>query len=161
MGSQSPFKQIAASESFAFRQITKKVGDKASGLNPLEIMESCEMVHVVETASFDFPNYPEAKKSFHAIYFKLSPDFVIQRGLFNGLISIGKPEGVLLEFQKELGTYTLKYYQADETMATHYISKIFRLVSEEIRFKRILKRSIEKQKAFVKEEQLLRMELFA
>ncbi len=161
MSSQSLATQFPANESFAFQKITKKQGFNATGLNPLEIMESCEMVHVIETASFDFPNYPEARKSFHVIYFSLSPNFVIQRGLFNGLISIGKPAGVLLEFQKELGTYTLKYYQANETLAKLYISKIFRLVSEEIRFKNILKRSIANQKAFAKEEQLLKMELFS
>jgi hypothetical protein len=161
MSSQSLSTSFAANESFAFQKITKKQGVNATGLNPLEIMESCEMVNVTETASFDFPNYPEARKSFHVIYFKLSPDFVIHRGLFNGLISIGKSAGVILEFQKELNTYNLKYYRSDETKASLYISKIFRFISDEIRFKQILKKSIANQKAFAKEEQFLKLELFA
>ncbi|WP_373493020.1 hypothetical protein [Aquiflexum sp.] len=153
--------QIAANESFAFQKITKKEGANTKGLNPLEIMESCGMVNVLETASFNFPNFPEAKKSFQVIYFELSEEFQAVKGLFNGLISLGQEEGVILESEKELSRYSLKYYVSDEMAVNSYLTKIFRFVSDEIRFKQILKKSIANQKAFAKEEQLLRMELFA
>lgn len=119
------------------------------------------MVNVLETASFDFPNFPEAKKSFQVIYFELSEEFQAIKGLFNGLISLGHKDAVILEFEKDLSRYSLKYYVADEENVNRYLHKIFNFVSDEIRFKRILKQSIENQKAFAKEEQLLIKELFA
>ena len=127
----------------------------------MEIMESCEMVNVIETASFDFPNFPEAKKSFQVIYFELSEEFHAIKGLFNGIINLGHKDAVILYFEKELSRYSLKYYVADEEGVNSYLTKIFRFLSEEIRFKQILKQSIENQKAFAREEQLLKMELFA
>ena len=161
MSSQSLSAHIPANDSFAFQKISKKTGTNISGLNPLEIMRSCEMVNVLEIASFDFPNYPEAKKSFQVIYFELSEEYQSIKGLFNGLISFGQSEGVILEFEKDLSRYSLKYYVSNQEAVSNYMTKIFRFVSDEIRFKRILKKTIENQKAFAKEEQLLKMELFA
>lgn len=151
----------SANDSFAFQKITKKEGANTKGLSPLEIMISCEMVNVLETASFDFPNFPEAKKSFQVIYFELSEEFQAVKGLFNGLISLGHKDAVILDFEKDLSRYSLKFYVSQEAEVTNYLNKIFRFVSDEIRFKKILKKSIENQKAFAKEEQLLKMELFA
>lgn len=161
MNSHSLSTQIAAKDSFSFQKITKKEGAFIKGLNPLEIIKSCEMVNVLETASFDFPNFPEAKKSFQVIYFELSEEFQAIKGLFNGLISFGHKSTVILDFEKELSRYSLKFYLSDEEVVNNYLNKIFSFVSDEIRFKRILKKSIENQKAFAKEEQLLRMELFS
>lgn len=161
MSSQSLSTQFSANESFAFQKITKKQEINATGLNPLAIMKSCEMVHVIETASFDFPNFPEAKKSFQVIYFELSEEFYAIRGLFNGLINLGHKDAVILDFEKELSRYSLKFYISEEEGVKNYLTKIFRLVSEEIRFRQVLKRSIANQKAFAKAEQFLKMELFA
>jgi hypothetical protein len=110
MNSHSLSTQIAANESFAFQKITKKQEINAKGLNPLAIMKSCEMVNVIETASFDFPNFPEAKKSFQVIYFELSEEFHAIKGLFNGLINLGHKDAVILDFEKELSRYSLKFY---------------------------------------------------
>jgi hypothetical protein len=161
MNSHSLSPQIAANEPFAFQKITKRAGIDTLVLNPLEIMESCEIVNVLETAFFDFPNFPEAKKKFHVIYFQLAPQYSSLKGLFNGLISIGQPNGVLLEIEKEKLTYSLKYYESDQEKINEYLNKIFRIVLEEIRFKSILKKIIQNQVVFAKEEQLLRSELFA
>ncbi|WP_373522906.1 hypothetical protein [Aquiflexum sp.] len=161
MSSHSLPTQTAAIEIFAFQKITKKEGAYTKDLNPLEIIESCEMVNVLETASFDFPNFPEAKKSFHVIYFELSEEFQAVKGLFNGLISLGHKDAVILDFEKDLSRYSLKFYVSQEAEVNNYLNKIFRFVSDEIRFKKILKKSIANQKAFAKEEQLLRKELFA
>lgn len=161
MSSQSLSTSFAANESFAFQKITKKQGVNVTGLNPLEIIESCEMVNVIETASFDFPNFPEANKSFQVIYFELSEEFHKIRGLFNGLINLGHKDAVILDFEKELSRYSLKFYVSEEEGVKNYLTKIFRFISEEIRFKQILKKSIANQRAFAKEEQFLKMELFA
>jgi hypothetical protein len=161
MSSHSLSTIAAANETFAFQKITKKEGANTKVLNPLVIMNSCEMVNVLETASFDFPNFPEAKKSFQVIYFELSEEFQAVKGLFNGLISLGRKDTVMLDFEKDLSRYSLKFYVSQETEVINYLNKIFKFISDEIRFKRILKKSIANQKAFAKEEQLLRMELFA
>jgi hypothetical protein len=161
MNSHSLSTQTAANEIFAFQKITKKEGANTKGLSPLEIMNSCEMVNVLETASFDFPNFPEAKKSFQVIYFELSEEFQAVKGLFNGLISLGHKDAVILDFEKDLSRYSLKFYVSQEADVNNYLNKIFKFVSDEIRFKKILKKSIENQKAFAKEEHLLKMELFA
>lgn len=161
MSTQSLSPLSLANDSFAFQKITKKEGISTQGLNPLEVLASCEMVNVLETASFDFPNFPEAKKSFQVIYFELSEEFQTIKGLFNGLISFGQGDGVILDFEKDLSRYSLKYYVSDQEAVNSYLTKIFRFVSEEIRFKKILAKSIANQKAFAKEEQLLKMELFA
>jgi hypothetical protein len=105
----------------------KSKGSMLTGLNPLEIMESCEMVNVIETASFDFPNFPEAKKSFQVIYFELSEEFHKIRGLFNGLINLGHKDAVILDFEKELSRYSLKFYVSEEEGVKNYLTKIFNL----------------------------------
>lgn len=161
MSSQSLSTQFAANESFAFQKITKKQGINVTALNPLAILKSCEMVKVIETASFDFPNFPEAKKSFQVIYFELSEEFHVIKGLFNGIINLGHKDAVILDYEKELSRYSLKFYVSEEEGVKKYLTKIFRFISDEIRFKQILKRSIANQKAFAKEEQLLKMELFS
>jgi hypothetical protein len=148
-------------EVFAFQKILKKEVNGTPSLSPLQILESCEMVEVMETAFFDFPNFPEAKKKFHVIYFQLAPQYSFLKGLFNGLISIGQPKGVLLEIEKEKETYSLKFYESEKLNVNNYLNKIFRIVLEEIRFKRILKKIIQNQEIFAKEEQLLKSELFA
>jgi hypothetical protein len=160
-----PYQSITAPnhspEVFAFQKISKKEVKGTPYLSPLQILESCEMVEVMEAAFFDFPNFPEARKKFHVIYFQLAPHYSSLKGLFNGLISIGQPKGVLLEFEKEKLTYSLKFYESNKVNVNDYLNKIFRIVSEEIRFKRILKKIIQNQEAFAKEEHLLKAELFA
>ncbi|MFD2200742.1 hypothetical protein [Shivajiella indica] len=153
--------RFQSNEEFSFWKVSKKDSLTGNIIDPVQILESCGMVELVGTASFDFPNFPEANKSFNLINFKLTNGFTELKGLLNGLISIGKPIGVMAEFEKERGIYSLKYYKADEPTVNAYLKKIFRIVSEEIRFKLILRKLIENQKAFAKEEQLLKAELFA
>ena len=64
-------------------------------------------------------------------------------------------------FEKERKIYSLKYYKSDEEVVNVYLNRVFRFVSEEIRFKRILRKMLENQKAFAKEEGLLKAELFS
>jgi hypothetical protein len=160
MSVQKTSVQTPSQELFSFQKISKRSENPSQSINAVEMLNGCEMVQLTGQGSFDFPNFPEAKKSFQVLYFKLSADFESLKGLFNGLISIGQPKGVILEFQKELNTYTLKFYTADEPSVFHYFSKITKVVSEEIRFKKILKKIIENQKSFEAEGQLLRNELF-
>ncbi|MCL6260172.1 hypothetical protein M3O96_13810 [Aquiflexum sp. TKW24L] len=161
MASQITSQQAPVQESFSFQTVSKRSEILSNPVNVVDMIMACEMVELTGQGSFNFPNYPEANKNFQVLYFKLTSDFENLKGLFNGLISIGQPQGVILEFQKELNTYTLKFYSSNEIAAAGYFSKITKVISEEIRFKKILKKIIENQKAFEAEGQLLRNEIFA
>lgn len=161
MASQISTQQSPIQESFTFQSVSKRSEILAPSVSVTEMIMACDMVELTGQGSFNFPNYPEANKNFQVLYFKLTSDFESLKGLFNGLISIGQPNGVILEFQKELNTYTLKFYSSNEPVVSGYFSKITKVISEEIRFKKILKKIIENQKSFEAEGQLLRNEIFA
>ena len=161
MASQLSTQQASVQESFTFQSVSKRSEFLAPAVSVTEMLMACDMVDLTGQASFNFPNFPEANKSFQVLYFKLSSEFESLKGLFNGLISIGQPNGVILEFQKDLNTYSLKFYTSNENTVAGYFSKISKVISEEIRFKKILKKVIENQKSFEAEGQLLRNEIFA
>jgi hypothetical protein len=161
MASQIYTQQAPVQESFTFQSVSKRPEILSPAVSVVDMIMASDMVELTGQGSFDFPNFPEANKSFQVLYFKLASEFEGLRGLFNGLISIGQPKGVILEFQKELNTYTLKFYTADKLSVAQYFAKITKVISEEIRFKSILKQIIENQKSFEAEGQLLRNELFA
>jgi hypothetical protein len=161
MSIASPTSHFLTKEEFSFRRISKNEGQLSKNSTPLQVLESCGMFEITGTAAFDFPNFPEANKSFHLINFKLTEEFAALKGLFNGFINLGQPLGVLMVFEKDRKIYSLKYYKADEEVVNVYLNRVFRFVSEEIRFKRILRKILENQKAFAKEEGLLKAELFS
>jgi hypothetical protein len=161
MASQISTQQAPVQESFTFQSVSKRSEILTPAVSVTEMIMGCDMVELTGQGSFNFPNYPEANKNFQVLYFRLSADFENIKGLFNGLISIGQPKGVILEFQKDLNTYSLKFYSSNELAASAYFSKITKVISEEIRFKKILQKIIENQKAFEAEGQLLRNEIFA
>jgi hypothetical protein len=161
MASQISTQQAPIQESFTFQSVSIRSENHSNQVSVTEMIMACDMVELTGQGSFNFPNYPESNKSFQVLYFRLASDFESLKGLFNGLISIGQPNGVILEFQKELDRYTLKFYSSNEPVVSGYFSKITKVISEEIRFKKILKRIIENQKSFEAEGQLLRNEIFA
>ncbi|MDO9554732.1 hypothetical protein [Rhodonellum sp.] len=149
-----------ANSNFAFQKVSKTQTTVENPLSVMDLMVACGIVQVTETASFDFPNFPEAKKSFQVIYFELSSDYATHTSLFGGLVSLGKPNGVILQQNRELGNFTLKFYASNSETVKSYLQKIFGIVEEEIRFKSILKKIIQNQQRFENEEQLLKKELF-
>jgi len=153
-------KNASANPNFVFQKVSKTQTTVENAFSVMELMVTCEMVKVTESASFDFPNFPEAKKSFQVIYFELSSNYTIQKSLFGGLVSLGKPNGVILQQNRELGNFTLKFYASNSETVKDYLQKIFGIVEEEIRFKSILKKIIQNQQRFENEEQLLKKELF-
>lgn len=146
---------------FAFKEVSRNPESDTEALTVAELLDSSKFVLVSETNSFSFPNFPEAKKSFQVYYLDLHPNFSAFTGLFKGLIYSGKPEGVILEHNRELGNYTLKYYDSKGETVKNYLQKIFGVLDEEIRFKAILRKVIQNQKRINMEEQLLRQELFS
>lgn len=149
-----------SNSNFAFQKVSKTQATVESHLSVADLMDQCGMVKVSETANFDFPNFPEARKSFQVIYFELSSDYAKHSGLFGGLISLGKSNGVILQQNRELGNFTLKFYASNSETVKSYLLKIFGFLEEEIRFKSILKKIIQNQQRFENEEQLLKKELF-
>lgn len=110
---------------------------------------------------FDFPNFPETQKVFHVLYFKWVQDEARLKALFNGLILLGQPHGVVVEFQKELNTYALKYYAHNAASALDYLKKIAHYLSKELRFKQVLSSYLIQEKRHQQSQSLLHRELFA
>lgn len=145
---------------FAFQKVSKAQVTVGNQFSVMDLMVQSGMVEITGTASFDFPNFQEVKKSFQVIYFELSSDYARYSSLFGGLISFGKPQGVILQQNRELGNFTFKFYVSNVEIVKSYLQKIFGIVEEEIRFKSILKKIIQNQQRFENEEQLLKKELF-
>lgn len=152
--------EIQNANAFTFQNIIKR-SDSKSDLSVIEVIEMCQMLDVLESVSFNFPNFPEANKTFHAIYFTINPSFSSLKGLFKGMASLGKPLGVILEYISELNQFTLKYYESDKSIAKSYINKFIENIEDEIRFKSILNTIIENQRKIKAEESLLLQKLFA
>ncbi|MFD2033512.1 hypothetical protein ACFSKL_01860 [Belliella marina] len=146
---------------FAFQNISRNSISQSQELGAMDILAMCEMVDVVDTTSFGFPNFPEVKKTFHAVYFQINESFASLKGLFRGLASLGKPEGVILEYVSERETFTLKYYASNEIEVKAYLNKFIQSIQDEIRFKSILNQIIENQRKIKAEESLLLQKLFA
>lgn len=161
VASRSNTSEIRNAKSFTFQDISKRADLKSSGFSILKILETCEMFDVVESVNFDFPNFPEVNKTFHAIYFNINPSFYSFKGLFRGIVSLGKPLGVILEYTVEKDQFTLKYYESNSNAVEAYLVKIIEHVREEIRFKSILNTVLENQRKIKAEESLLWQKLFA
>ncbi len=149
------------SQSFVFEKISRSSETQSKESSVLEKLNNCGFVNVLETASFDFPNFPEAKKSFQVVYFEMDPAYSSNIALFKSIVSSGKPDGVILEINREPGNFTLKYYAANEEKVKSYMNKIFGFLEDENRFKAILKKVLQIQAQNKKEEQLLQRELFS
>jgi hypothetical protein len=124
-------------------------------------IRGCDMFDFTGKASFDFPNFPETNKVFHVVYFKLSAQYINLKGLLNGLAMLGQPKGVVFEYQKELKTYSFKYYAHENSEALTYIQKIVKTIYADIRFKQVLSALIQQEKDFVDSQKLLKKELFS
>jgi len=124
-------------------------------------LKDCEMFIIKGQAGFDFPNFPETDKIFQVWYFQLNQDYQSQKSLFNGLILLGQPQGIVLEYQKDLNTYAFKYYEHDGEKALMYMKKLHQLLSNELRFKRLLSSYLLEEKRHHQSQSLLQRELFS
>lgn len=109
---------------------------------------------------FDFPNFPETQKVFHVLYFEWAHNEAQLKALFNGLILLGQSHGIVLEFQKELNTYALKYYHHNHARALDYLQKTEYYLSKELRFKQVLSSYLIQEKRHEQSQSLLQRELF-
>ncbi|WP_291784738.1 hypothetical protein [Cecembia sp.] len=110
---------------------------------------------------FDFPNFPETQKVFHVLYFEWDQDEARLKALFNGLILLGQAPGVVLEFQKELNTYALKYYAHNATSVLVYLQKLELYLMKDLRFKQVLSSYLIQERKHQQSQSLLHRELFA
>jgi len=145
---------------YLFQSVSKNSGNNNSPSPILELVENWEIVKLQKQRTVDIAGLPASNKKYQAIYFALSDDYTHIKGLFNGLISLGQPKGVKLEIQRELNQYVLKFYHTDENIATAYFEKLVKMADGELRFKSVLKRLLENQKAFDASQQLLKKEIF-
>jgi len=147
-------------DQFAFQSISKKSKKSYTNSTVLDIMESCGMVDIKEVREVDFAHHPDTNKNFKVLEFNLAGNAASLKGLFNGMICLGNPKEVSLNFQKDLDSYVFKYYESDEKVAVKYFEKIVNIIEDEIRFKSILRKVIDNLKAFDTSQQLLRNELY-
>ncbi|PRY85687.1 hypothetical protein [Mongoliibacter ruber] len=149
------------SDVFAFQQVSKSSPSIAENQSLLEMIADSGIFQVIGSAGFDFPNFPETQKKFKVLYLNLSDDFSSLMGILNGLIHLGQPSGVVLQYEKELDRFNLKFYLHDEELVRNYLVKLFASISGEKRFRKVLRRVIEVEKARKVEEKFLYQELLA
>ncbi|SNS51161.1 hypothetical protein SAMN06295967_11183 [Belliella buryatensis] len=125
-----------------------------------EQMEMCEFFEIQEVAGFDFPNFPEARKSFRVVYFKLTKQYEGLKGLLRGLISLGNTAGAILEYSAERQLFSLKYYKASESEVSAYMNYLEKQLDQELKFKAVLSKLVENKRKFDVEQSLLKQELF-
>ena len=145
---------------YHFQEVSKNLSITKEHIGVAEVLQMQGIVEVTGRAGFDFPNFPEVRKEFRVVYFRMADGFKSAQALLNGLIAIGQPEKGLVEFSKELDTFSVKFYSNTEHHTVSYLEKIFGVLKEEFRFKRILRTVIENQSRFGAESQLLKAELF-
>lgn len=126
----------------------------------LEQMKMCRFFEILDVGRFDFPNFPEARKSFRVVYFQLSEQFEVFKGLLRGLISLGNTAGAILEYSAERQLFSLKYYKANESKVSAHMEYLERQLDQELKFKAVLSKLIENKRAFEIEQSLLKSELF-
>lgn len=142
------------------KKFTNPIVEEVSTVSLENWYEQIEMFEIMEVCTFDFPNFPETDKVFKLVYFKLNTVDIIQKRLFNGLIRLGQPEGVILEYHKEIDTYTLKFYAHQELSASHYVNNLQEEMEKDLRFRRVLAAVITQQESFENSQRLLVKELF-
>jgi hypothetical protein len=152
---------IQIQETYPFREISKKNFSDRATKGVRDILAEESMVEIAGLAGFGFPNFPESKKVFQVAYFKVNESYKSMQPLLNGLLAIGQPGKGSVEFYSELDTFAVKFYQSEEQDTVAFLERVFSVLKEEIRFKQLLKRVIEKQERFARESQLLKRELFA
>ncbi|MDN3670223.1 hypothetical protein QWY93_12900 [Echinicola jeungdonensis] len=147
------------SQTFSFNSINRNEPKTSQPKDLLNWLEGHEAVEIEGIGGFDFKNFPESQKKFQTIYFHLKGEVESFYSLFRGLVLAGHPKEVFIESIHEKRYFTLKYYQSNEGIAKAYVNKLFKLIEDEIRFKKVLKKIIQNQKKHQLEESLLYSEL--
>jgi hypothetical protein len=160
MKSNSAYQPTFSGAIIHLEKFTRSITDEVFNVSLEKWFEQIEMFEIMEVCTFDFPNFPETDKVFKLVYFKLNTVDIIQKRLFNGLIRLGQPEGVILEYHKEIDTYTLKFYAHQELSASHYVNNLQEEVEKDLRFRRVLAAVITQQESFENSQRLLVKELF-
>jgi|GEM_PF-1250728 len=147
-----------STNTFSFQSVIRN-NPKEESIRVYDWLSEHESVEVQGEGAFGFGNFPGANKRFQAIYFSLKGDLAEHYALFRGIVLAGQPKEVYLENIHETRSFTLKFYQANEEVAKQYVQKIFKIVSEEIRFKQVLRKVLVNQEKHRLEEKLLLNEL--
>lgn len=142
------------------KKFTNSILEEVSTVSLENWYEQIEMFEIMEVCTFDFPNFPETDRVFKLVYFKLNTTDIFKKRLFNGLIRLGQPEGVILEYHKEIDTYTFKFYAHQESLAYHYVNNLQNELEKDLRFRKVLSAVITQQESFENSQRLLVKELF-
>lgn len=133
---------------FSFQTVSRNHNSNEDTLSMLDWMAAQEIVSLEQV-------HGDLDWAKDKIEFSLVGQASDYYSLFKGLIAFGKPRG--LEFKTVAGSrsFLLQVEAAQEREAKMYLSKIFNLISSEIRFKQVLRKVIVNQEKFEREEKLL------
>nr|WP_215223403.1 hypothetical protein [Echinicola shivajiensis] len=148
-----------APNTFSFKSVIRNNAQDQSDINVFDWLDQHDAVKVEGQGAFDFANFQNSNKSFQVIYFSLEADLADHYALFRGIVLAGQPKEVYLENIHEKRSFSLKFYKNNESVAKEYLEKIFKIVNEEIRFKKVLKKVLVNQEKHRLEEKLLFNEL--
>jgi hypothetical protein len=98
--------------------------------------------------------------STHFFHVALNPHFENLSSLFIGLSSFGKPFDLIIEKEKHSSVFSVSFPVSSESIVLNYLQRILLMLTEEVKFKTVLKKVLENQKRFKAEESLLMNELF-
>ncbi|RZS97247.1 hypothetical protein [Cecembia calidifontis] len=160
MKSNSAYQPTFSGAIIQLEKFTRSITDEVFNVSLEKWFEQMEMFEILEVSSFDFPNFPETNKVFKLINFKVDSAENGKKRLFNGLIRLGQPEGVILEYHKKIDTYTLKFYAHQEMDAYLFIHNLHAELEKDFRFRKVLAAVISQQESFENSQQLLMKELF-
>ncbi|WP_186756436.1 hypothetical protein [Echinicola salinicaeni] len=144
---------------FSFKSVIRNNVQDRSNINVYDWLQQHDAVKVEGKGAFDFANFKNSNKSFQVVYFSLDAELADHYALFRGIVLAGQPKEVFLENVHEKRSFSLKFYKNNESVAKEYLEKVFRIVNEEIRFKKVLRKVLVNQEKHRLEEKLLLNEL--
>jgi hypothetical protein len=144
----------APEEDFTFQSVSicKKTDDPSKTI--LDWISQNENIHVEDQAYSVDPEMGVKK-----IRFSLTGNLAGLFPLLRGIAGSGHPSSIFLDAHTKEKYFILQFDTSSEGKAREYLSKVFKIIEDEFRFKLLLKKVISNQEKFIREEKLLFNEL--
>src|SRR5690606_4183378 len=126
---QSAFKE----EHFSFRQVSFNGKPEVSPKALLEWMAENPILDLGPQST-----HSESGKIFQELRFSLKGQASCRYPLLKGIVLSGRPDNLTLQADDSSRSFLLKFDRAHEIAAYQYVSRVLRMIQEEIRFKQVL-----------------------